>query len=153
MAAEGGGIVRNSTLLLGAVLAAGCSPSADNAANRSANASANSAAAAAAKHPTYCFFKDGGTKGWSASLDRDGNVVVKGKAYREDPRYKPQFSDVETAGAKSTLWLTIGQNSGFASPDNWWDVTQTIPGSGGVQSVTVKCGKKVLAELTVKRAG
>ena len=28
------------------------------------------------------------TKGWAASRGKDGNIVVKGKAYREDPRYK-----------------------------------------------------------------
>jgi hypothetical protein len=45
--------------------------------------SANQAAAAPPKpkkKPAYCFFKDPETKGWAAARDKDGNIVVKGKA-------------------------------------------------------------------------
>ena len=55
------------------------------------NAAANSAATEKPK-PAYCFFKDLETKAWKAKADKDGNVVVSGKAYREDPRYKALLS-------------------------------------------------------------
>ena len=76
--------MRSSLLLMSAgLLLAGCGQSNDDAA-------ANQAAANAAqpkKRPAYCFFKDSETKGWAASRDTDGNIKVKGKAYRQDSRY------------------------------------------------------------------
>ena len=57
-----------------------CGQSANDGANQDA---ANSVAAEAPK-PAYCFFKDSETKAWKAKVEKDGNVTVSGKAYRED---------------------------------------------------------------------
>lgn len=123
-------------------------------ANRSAAAAANESVNAAAtsaqprkKRPAYCFFKDAETSGWSASRNAQGNVVVKGRAYRSDPRYKAELGPAEVSGTTATIAPTISQNSGYASPDNWWDVSATIPASRQVQTVKVECGAKTLAEL------
>jgi hypothetical protein len=137
--------------LLGALLTAGCNQPADNQA--AGNVAANATAAAAVKHPTYCFFKDPETKGWSASANANGDVVVKGKAYRSDPRYRAKFIDQEKTPSSLTLWLAIEQNPGYASPDNWWSMAETVPDTAGVQTVTVKCGAKTLAELKIPRRG
>ncbi len=128
---------------------AGCGqPASDNTA---ANATAN-ASAATVKHPTYCFFKDAATKGWAASLDATGNVTVKGKVHIDDRRYSGDLSESEVSGDKASAWLTMGQNTtGVGAEDDWWDVALTVPNSGGVNNVTVLCGKKVVAELAVKR--
>ena len=138
--------MRQSIILLGTLLgAASCNQAADSPA---ANAT-NTAAAETAK-PKYCFFKDSETKAWSASRDKDGNVVVKGKAYRSDPRYQAQLGEPEVSGAKATVRPSIVQNAtGYAAPDNWWDVSATIPNSSAVDAVTVECGSKTLAELKV----
>lgn len=137
--------MRQSLILLGALLAAGCNQSADNATVKATNT-----AAAEKPKPKYCFFKDDETKGWAASRDKDGNVVVKGKAYREDTRYQAVLGQAEVAGTIARIAPTIVQNAtGYGAPDNWWDVTATIPNSGGVDTVTVECGAKTLAELKV----
>jgi len=41
--------------------------------------------------------------------------------------------------------------TGMGAVENWGDVNLTIPGSGAVASVTVLCGKKPVARLTVER--
>jgi hypothetical protein len=134
---------------ISAALLAGCNQSGDGNAAGSANASANSAAAKP-KHPSYCFFKDSQTKSWSAARDPQGNATVKGKARLEDTRYSAQLAPPEVSGASATLWLTMGPNPGpYAAVDNWWDVTATIPNSGGVDSVTIMCGTKNVAQLKV----
>jgi hypothetical protein len=118
--------------------------------NSAANATA--AAAPARKHPTYCFFEDAATKGWAVSLDASSNVTVKGKAHIEDRRYSGDVSQSEVAGDKASVWLTMAPNTtGMGAQDNWWDLSTTIPGSGAVQSVTLFCGKKTVAELKVRR--
>ena len=115
------------------------------------NAGGNSAAAEAPT-PAYCFFKDSETKGWTAKSDKDGNVVVSGKAYREDPRYKALLSPATVSGSAAEVAPTISQNdTGFAAPDNWWPLSETIPNSAAVATVTVKCGSATLATLTVPR--
>lgn len=141
--------MRKSIILLGAAAGlAACGQSTDNAAN---NAGANMAAAEKPK-PAYCFFKDNETKEWKAKADKDGNVVVSGKAYREDARYKALLSPATVSGTTAEVAPTIGQNdTGYAAPDNWWEVTQTIPGSQAVTSVTVKCGEATVATLSVPR--
>jgi hypothetical protein len=141
--------MRNFIILLGAAAGlAACGQSSDNS---SANAAANAAAAEKPK-PAYCFFKDNETKDWTAKADKDGNVVVSGKAYREDARYKALLSPATVAGSAAEVAPTIGQNdTGYAAPENWWDVTQTIPNSQAVTSVTVKCGGKTVATLEVPR--
>ncbi len=121
------------------------------AANEATNASAASVQPRR-KRPAFCFFKDAETSGWSASRDRQGNVVVKGRAYRSDPRYKAELGPAEVSGTAATISPTISQNSGYASPDNWWDVSATIPNSRQVQTVKVECGRKTLAELGLEPA-
>jgi len=119
--------------------------------NRAANAAAN-AAAPARKHPTYCFFKDAATKGWTAAVDASGNVTIKGKVHIDDRRYMSDLSDSEVTGETARAWLTMTQNNtGMGAQDNIWDASVTIPGSAAVKSVTVLCGKKTVAELTVPR--
>jgi hypothetical protein len=136
--------MRQSIVLLAALMA-GCNQSADNPAANSSNTTA-----AEKPKPKYCFFKDNETKGWSASRDKDGNIVVKGKAYREDPRYQALLGEASVTGTTARIAPTIVQNgTGFGAPDNWWDVTATIPNSSAVESVTVECGPKTLAELKV----
>ena len=141
--------MRKSMFLLGAAAGlSACGQPGDDAANLAA---ANAAAAAKKAKPAYCFFKDAETKDWAATRDRQGNVVVKGKAYRSDPRYKAQLGPAKIAGDTATLSPTIVLNDGYAAPDNWWDVSAAIPDSAGVRTVIVQCGKKRFAELAVKR--
>jgi hypothetical protein len=140
-------------LLTGAVaVLAGCNQSGETNANQAAT-SANSAASTV-KHPTYCFFKDADTKGWSTSRDSQGSVTVTGKAHVDDSRYAAQLGQSEIAGSSANVWLTMGPNSGaYGAPDNWWDVTASIAGSAAVETVKVMCGKKTVAELKVPPAG
>ena len=106
--------------------------------------------AAAKPKPAYCFFKDPDTKGWKARRDAAGNVVVTGRAYRQDPRYMAAIGKVDVTGTAASVWPTVKLNdTGYASPGNWWTVTQTIPNSAGVTSVAVRCGAKTFAELSV----
>jgi hypothetical protein len=102
------------------------------------------------KKPAYCFFKDPETKGWAASRDKDGNIVVKGKAYRSDSRYRAVLQNPTVTGATAEISPTIIVNdTGFGAEDNWWDVKATIPNSAAVDTVTVRCGAKAFAELKV----
>ena len=118
----------------------------------SAKATAKTASAEKPKHPTYCFYKDANTKGWAAGTDKSGNVTVKGKAYLEDPGYRGDLSQSEVQGDKATIWLTMAPNdTGYAKPDGWWEVSSTIPDSVAATSVTVMCAAKTVATLTVKR--
>jgi len=143
--------MRNMILVLAAAGLASCGPSADEEAANQA-AAQNAAAAAAKSQAPYCFFKDSETKGWAASTDAAGNVVVKGKAYREDSRYKAVLGPPVVSGTSAEVRPTITDNhTGFAASGDWWDVAATIPNSAGVDTVTVKCGAKTLATLTVKR--
>lgn len=140
--------MRKSIILTVAAAAlGGCGQSADNATlnNEAANAVAEK------PKPAYCFFKDSETKEWKAKLDKSGNIVVSGKAYREDPRYKAILAPATISGTTAEVAPTIAQNdTGFAAPDNWWDVTETIPNSQAVATVTVKCGDKTIANLAVR---
>ena len=138
--------MRQSIILFGAVLAVGgCSESADNAA-----ANATNMAAAEKPKPKYCFFKADETKGWTASRDKDGDIVVKGKAYRSDPRYQAQLGQAEVSGDAARIAPSIAPNTtGYGAPENWWDVSATIPNSAGDETVIVECGPKTLAELKV----
>jgi hypothetical protein len=102
------------------------------------------------KKPTYCFFKDPETKGWVASRDKEGNIVVKGKAYRSDSRYQAVLQNPTVSGASAEISPTIVQNdTGYGAEENWWDVKATIPNSAAVDTVTVRCGAKAFAELKV----
>jgi hypothetical protein len=142
--------MRRSILMLAALSGlAGCGQSADQPA---ADTAAANTAAPAKKHPTYCFFKNADTKGWAASRGADGNVAVKGQAHLADRRYMAALGDAEIEGAKATLWLTMGPNTtGMGAQGDWWDVGATVPASGAVEKVTVLCGKKSVAELSLKK--
>jgi hypothetical protein len=141
--------MRNFVMLIGAAAAlGGCGQSGD----QPAAANASAATEAPKKKPPFCFFKDADMKGWAASVDAQGNVTVTGKAYRSDPRYQAVFSEPEIEGATAVVRPTIVQNTGYASPDNWWDVSVTLPASAAVKAVEVRCGAKLIAELPVRRA-
>lgn len=141
--------MRHTIIIVGGAVLAACGQSAsDDSVN---NAAANAAAVEKPK-PAYCFFKPEEMKEWKAKVDKDGNVVVTGKAYRSDPRYKALLSPATVSGTSAEVAPTITVNdTGFAAPDNWWDVSETIPGSQAVASVTVKCGADTVATLAVPR--
>jgi hypothetical protein len=130
----------------GSVLLAGCNSSTDD-------GSANAAAANAsqpAKKPAYCFFKPEEMKAWTAARGKDGNITVKGKGHVKDPRYKAVFGEPEIKAALAVLTPSISQNdTGYATVDNWWDLTATIPNSAAVTEVQVQCGGKTVADLQV----
>src|ERR1044071_8891893 len=133
--------MRKSIMLVGvAVFLAACGQSNDG-------ATANQAAAAPLKkRPSHCFFKDADMKEWAASRDKDGNIVVKGKAYRSDPRYKALLNPATVTGTTAEIAPTIAINdTGYGAPENWWDVKATIPHSAAVDMVKVTCGAKTVA--------
>jgi hypothetical protein len=137
-------------LLAGAVaVLSGCNQGAEtNAANQVVNA-----AAAKPRHPTYCFYKDANTKGWKASRGTGGNIAVKGRAYLEDRRYQAALDQPEISGTTASLWLTMPPNNGaYGALENWWDVNARIPNSGAVETVTIMCGTKTVAQLKVPLA-
>ncbi len=142
--------MRRTFLLVSALALAGCGQS-------EGGASAKEAAAKPVqpkKKPAYCFFKDAETKAWAASRDKDGNIVVKGKVYRSDPRYKALLNPATVTGTSAELSPTIAQNdTGYAAPENWWDVSATIASSAGIDTVKVSCGAKTLADLKVPPKG
>jgi hypothetical protein len=132
-----------------AVLLGGCGKSDGGAANQAATN-----AAQPRKKAAYCFFKDSETKGWAASRGKDGNIKVKGKAYRQDSRYQAVLGPPEVSGTTASIAPTITQNtSGYGAPDDWWDVAATIPGSAAVDTVKVTCGAKTVAEIKVPVKG
>jgi len=139
-------LIRASTpILLGAAAAlAAC--------GQGGGSSKQPVAAPKKEKPRYCFFKDAEAKAWTASRGKDGNITVKGKAYRSDSRYKAVLGDPKVTGSSAVVWPSISVNdTGFAAPggDDWWDVSFTIPGSAAVDTVDVKCGQKTFAELKV----
>jgi hypothetical protein len=139
--------MRKSFILLSAVGLVGCGQHDKSATNAVANAPA-----ATVKPAPYCFFKDSEMKQWTGKVDKHGDVVVSGKAYREDARYKAQLSPATVSGTTAEIAPTIAQNdTGFAAPDNWWQVSQTIPNSKAVTTVNVRCGDKTVATLSVPR--
>jgi hypothetical protein len=130
-------------LLLGAGALAGCGGSNDQAANQVAKAPAK-------KKAGYCFFKEPDTKAWAAKRGKDGNVVVTGKAYRQDGRYMAVLGPPTVAGSTAELSPTVTtNNTGNSMEDGWWDVTATIPNSVAVTSVTVSCGPRTLATIAL----
>jgi len=136
--------MRKTVWLLGAsLIVVGCGQSEDQPANQVAKPAVTRKAA-------YCFFKEPDTKGWAASRGRDGNIVVKGKAYREDARYKALLGPAAVTGTTAEISPTVTTNdTGFAAPDNWWEISATIPNSAAVDTVTVSCGARTLAQLKV----
>ena len=141
--------MRTFVVIIGAAGLAACGQSSNHAASN--NAEANASAAEKPK-PAYCFFKDSETKDWKGKLDKDGNVVVTGNAYREDSRYKAILSPATVTGSTAEVAPTIAQNdTGYGAPDDWWPVSLTIPNSQGVDSVAVKCGDETLATIKLDR--
>lgn len=135
--------MRRLMLLLGAGALAGCGGSNDQAANQVAKAPAK-------KKAGYCFFKEPDTKAWAAKRGKDGNVVVTGKAYRQDGRYMAVLGPPTVAGSTAELSPTVTtNNTGNSMEDGWWDVTATIPNSVAVTSVTVSCGPRTLAMIAL----
>lgn len=135
--------MRNIFLLIASgALLTGCGPS-----EKQPDQSA--ATAQPKEKPRYCFFKEDGTKEWSAKRGKDGNIVVTGKAYREDGRYKAVLGEPKVTANRAEVWPSITPNTGYSSPDGWWNVTAIIPGSDQVETVEVRCGKRTLAELKV----
>ena len=101
--------------------------------------------------PKYCFFKEAETSDWRAARDAAGNVVVTGRAYRSDPRYKATIAEMEVAGTTATVRPSITINdTGYAAPGDWWDLKATVPGSATVTVARVECGQRTLATLDVK---
>ena len=134
-------------LLAGCVALASCQQgSNDQAANQSATAQPKR------ERTPYCFFKDDETKDWKASVDKQGNVVVQGKAYRQDSRYKAVLDKPKVQGTNAEVWPTIVTNdTRFGAPEDWWPIDFTIPASGAVTHVVVRCGAKTFASLDVPR--
>ena len=141
--------MRKSFIMLTVAVLAGCGQSPDKSGVEKAPANETPKAS---KPAAYCFFKDQETKGWKASVDKDGNVTVSGKAYRQDSRYKALLSPATVSGSTAEIAPTITQNdSAYGAPDDWWDVTETIPDSKAVETVVVKCGTETIATLSVPR--
>jgi len=139
---------RSIILMSAAASLAGCGQQAQQAAN-----AANTAAAAPAKkHPSYCFFKDADTKGWTATRGADGGIAVKGKVRIDDRRYMGALSESDVSGTAAQIWLTMApNNTGMGAVENWWDVSGSIPGAAGAETVSIMCGKKTVAELPLKK--
>ena len=77
---------------------------------------------------------------------------MSGKAYREDARYKAVLAPAAISGTTAEVAPSITQNdTGFAARENWWDVTETIPNSQAVDTVTVKCGDQTVATIKLQR--
>ena len=141
--------MRGSIIIL---CASACLAACGQAADESSSNASEKASVPEKPRPAYCFFKDSETKAWTSKVEKDGNVTVSGKAYREDARYKAMLLPATVSGSTAEVAPTIGQNdTGFAAVDNWWDVSETIPNSQAVETVVVKCGDKTIATLTVPR--
>jgi hypothetical protein len=55
-------------------------------------------------------------------------------------------------GSTASLALTIAQNSGtYGATDDWWDLKATIPANPALESVSVTCGGKAVADLPLKK--
>jgi hypothetical protein len=118
------------------------------------NTPSNQAAVQPKKKPAYCFFKDEETKGWTAKRGKDGNITLKGKAHVKDPRYKAILGAPTVVGANAEIAPSISQNdTGYGAAEDWWDVTAVIPNSAVIETVTVRCGEKAVAELKVPPNG
>jgi len=102
-----------------------------------------------AEKPPHCFFKDEEAKDWKIATKGD-QLVVTGRAYRSDPRYKTIFLEPKVEGGVAVLRPSIAVNdTGFATSDDWWDMEAILP-SGAIETVEIRCGKKLLATLQVE---
>ena len=144
--------MRKTLYLLGA--AAGLAACGQSSGNSTANDAAANNAAVEKPKAAYCCFKDSEIKGWAAKRGKDGNIVVTGKAYREDSRYKAVLNPATVTGTIAEIAPTITVNdTGYGALDNWWDLKAVIPNSAAVETVDVQCGDKILAELKVAAKG
>lgn len=132
-----------SGAIAGSVLLAACGQSDGGADNQAA------AAPPQKKQPAYCFFKPEEMKGWTAKRGKDGDITVKGKAHVKDPRYQAILRPAVVSGTSAEISPTIQQNTGYAAPGDWWDVSISIPGSAAITAVKVTCGANTVADLTV----
>ena len=127
----------------GMIMLAGCGQSGDSSAT-------SQPAPQPKKKPAYCFFKEDETKGWAIHRDKELNVVLTGKAHVKDSRYKAVLGEPSLSGSGAEIAPSISQNdAAFGAPEDWWDVSATIAGSANVEAVTVHCGDKVIARLTL----
>ena len=122
----------------------GCSSSKDAAADHNA-----AAQAPAKKAPAFCFFKDAEMKSWAAKRDQQGNIVLTGKAHVKDPRYKAEMGAPQVSGNGAEIAPTLSVNTGYEAPDDWWDLSTTIPNSAALVKVSISCGAKSVAVLEV----
>lgn len=139
--------MKRSILMAGTWALAACGQSSDNASERMT-------ARPKKARPPYCFFKDTETKDWKVSRDKDGNIVLKGKAFRLDSRYMAVLGHPVVTGNSAEIRPSITVNdTGYGAPDNWWDLRATIPNSAALDTVDVRCGEKTVAELKVAPKG
>ena len=136
--------------MVAASMLAACTQSADN-------GPANETAANTVqpkKKASHCFFKDDEMKGWSATRGKDGNITAKGKVYRSDSRYKVVFGEPVIDGSTVELSPTLQQNTAaYGAPEDWWDVSSTVPNSAAIETIRVTCGGKTLADIKVATKG
>lgn len=133
-------------VITAAMALAGCGSSDDDATTK-----ATTNVAPPKKKPAYCFFKPEELKAWSASRDRTGNIIVKGKAHVADARYQAQLGPSSVSGAKAEVSPTIAPNTGYEAAGDWWDLKATIPNTVAVETVSVTCGGKSVAELPLPK--
>lgn len=126
-----------------AAMLAGCGQSGDNSAT-------SQPVPQPRKKPAYCFFKEDETKDWLAHRDKDGNIVLSGRAHVKDSRYKAVLGEPIRGGTSAEIAPSISQNdTAYGAPEDWWDLSTTISNSAKIGEVSVTCGDKVIARLTV----
>ena len=137
--------MRITVICLIAFMLAGCSNQAAE------DAAANQAAAKPkAEKAPHCFFKDSETKDWAVTVAGD-SAVVTGRAFRSDARYKAVLLEPKITGRIAEIRPSISINdTGFATEDNWWDLKTSIP-AAGIDTVEVRCGKKLVASLPLPK--
>lgn len=132
-------MLKRTMTMIAAALVGGCS-------EQAAEAPAANEAAAVPEKPPHCFFKDNETKEWAATPKGD-QIVVSGRAFRSDSRYKAVLLEPKIDGGIAVVRPTISTNdTGFAAVDNWWNVETLVP-AAGVTKVEVRCGKNVVASF------
>ena len=101
------------------------------------------------KPPAFCFFKDAEMKDWTAKRDKDGNIALSGKAHVKDSRYKAVFGPPAITSNQIDIAPTLTLNSGYEAPDDWWDLSLTIPNSRAITNVRIGCGAHQAAALAL----
>ncbi len=125
--------------VIAAVLATGCSKEA---------ADQQVVAHPKKEKPPHCFFKPAETKGWALKVV-GGEAVVSGRAYRSDARYKAVLLEPKVDGRVAEIRPSIAVNdTGFATEDNWWDLTAKVP-AAAIDTIEVRCGSTLVASLAL----